>query len=464
MSSSVASPSAKVRLDTSKPLWQTFLVFLMPMMATNVLQLASNTTNSIVIGTMLGVHALSAMSGFFPILFLLISFVIGLGSGASVLIGQAYGANELVRVKAVAGTTLTVSIGMGIIIALFGGPFVENMLLLLGTPKDVLADETAYAQIFLYSVPVLFVFIIYTTITRGVGDSLTPFLALLVQNVIGLVMMIALIQGWEGLPKMGVISAAYATIFSFLFTVVWMAGYLLWKRHPLAPDLVLLRQLKVDWKLFALLIKVGVPTGIQVTLIALSEMAVMSFVNGYGSGATAAYGAVLQVWSYVQLPAVSIGIAASVFGAQAIGRGDNAQMAKITRTGINLQFVITGVLVFVVYAFSRSILRLSITDETVVDVANKLVTITLWSFLVYGLVSVLTGVMRSSGSVFWPTTLSVFAIWGVQVPVAWLLSQKMGFGLDGVWLAYPVAYVVMFGLQAGYYRLIWRKKTHARLI
>ncbi len=463
MSSAIASTSAaSVSVNPKRPLWRTFLVFLMPMMATNVLQLASNTINTIVIGKMLGVHALAAMSGFFPILFLLISFVIGLGSGASVLIGQAYGANELIRVKAVAGTTLTVSIAMGVAIALFGGPFVQDMLMALHAPADVLVDETEYARVILFSVPVLFVFIIYTTITRGVGDALTPFLALLVQNVVGLVMMVALIKGWAGLPKMGVVSAAYATIFSFLFTVVWMAFYLLWKRHPLAPDRVLLKQLKVDWKLSWLLIRVGVPTGIQVMLIALSEMAVMFLVNGYGSGATAAYGAVLQVWSYVQLPAVSIGIAASVFGAQAIGRGDNAQMAKITRTGINLQFVITGLLVMIVYAFSRGILGLSITDPTVVDVADSLVMITLWSFLVYGLVSVLTGVMRSSGSVFWPTTLSILSIWGVQVPVSWFLSHRIG--LDGVWIGYPVAYVVMFGLQAGYYRVFWRKKTHARLI
>ena len=462
MSAPVASPRAPARLDMSKPLWRTFLIFLMPMMATNVLQLASNTINTIVIGKTLGVHALAAMSGFFPILFLLISFVIGLGSGASVLIGQAYGANELVRVKAVAGKTLTVSITMGLIIALFGGPFVQQMLMALHAPADVLADETEYARVILFSVPVLFVFIIYTTITRGVGDSLTPFLALLVQNVVGLAMMVSLIKGWVGLPKMGVVSAAYATIFSFLFTVIWLAFYLLWKRHPLAPDRVLLKQLKINWKLSWLLIRVGVPTGVQVMLIALSEMAVMFLVNGYGSGATAAYGAVLQVWSYVQLPAVSIGIAASVFGAQAIGRGDTAQMAKITRTGINLQFIITGLLVLVVYIFSRSILSLSITDPNVVDVADSLVMITLWSFLVYGLVSVLTGVMRSSGAVFWPTALSIFAIWGVQVPVSWYLSHRIG--LDGVWVGYPVAYVVMFGLQAGYYLLVWRKKTHARLI
>ena len=462
MSTAVASPRASVRLDTSKPLWRTFLVFLMPMMATNVLQLTSNTVNQIVIGNMLGVHALSAMSGFFPIVFLLISFVMGLGSGASVLIGQAYGANELVRVKGVAGTTLTVSIAIGVLAAAFGGPFVETLLKLMHTPPDVLADETAYGQVFLYSVPVLFVFIIFTTITRGVGDSTTPFLALLVQNVVGLLMMIALIKGWGGLPKLGVLSAAYATIFSFLFTVIWMALYLLWKRHPLAPDRVLLRQMKIDWHLAWLLVKVGVPTGVQVMLMAISEMAVMFLVNGYGSGATAAYGAVLQVWSYVQLPAVSIGIAASVFGAQAIGRGDQHQLSKIIRTGINLQFVITGLLVLVVYAFSRTVLGLSITDEGVVDMANSLVMITLWSFLIWGLVSVLGGVMRSSGDVFWPTVISILAIWAIQVPVAYFLSARIG--LTGVWIAYPIAYVALFVIQGAYYQLIWRKKSHTRMI
>ncbi|MDB5393943.1 MAG: family efflux transporter [Rhodospirillales bacterium] len=463
MSSVIASTnSASARVDTSKPMWKPFLVFLMPMMATNVLQLLSGTINSIVLGGMLGVHALSVVSGFFPILFLLISFVIGLGSGASVLIGQAYGANELVRVKAAAGTTLTVSIVIGLIIAIFGGPFVQDMLQLLGTPPDVMADETEYARVFLYSVPLLFVFIIYTTITRGVGDSRTPFLALLVQNVVGTLLMVGLIRGWGGLPKLGVISGAYATIISFFITVVWLAGYLLWKRHPLAPDRVLLRQLKIDWKLFFLLIKIGVPTGIQVTLIALSEMAVMKFVNAYGSGAIAAYGAVLQVWSYVQLPAVSIGIAASVFGAQAIGRGDSAGLGRITRTGIELQFVITGLLVILVYLFSRTILGWSIKDSAVADVAESLVQITLWSFLIYGLVAVLTGVMRSSGSVFWPTLLSIIAIWAIQVPVSWALSRKMG--LDGIWIAYPIAYIAMFAMQGAYYRLVWQKKTHARLI
>ena len=232
--------SAESGVPAVRPLWKTFLIFLLPMMGSNVLQSLSGTINNIYLGRMIGVHALSAVSSFFPILFLLISFVIGLGSGASVLIGQAYGANELVRVKAVAGTTLTVTVVLGVIIAAFGGSLTREMLAVLGTPADIIVDATEYARIFLLSVPLLFVFILYTTITRGVGDTRTPFLALIVANAIGLLLTPALIQGWLGLPRLGVASGAAATIVSFFLTLVWLSFYLLRRRHPLAPDRLLL--------------------------------------------------------------------------------------------------------------------------------------------------------------------------------------------------------------------------------
>jgi len=447
---------------SAKPLWQTFVLFLMPMMASNVLQSLSGTVNNIYLGRMIGVHALGAVSSFFPVLFLLISFVIGLGSGASVLIGQAFGADELVRVKQVAGTTLTVSIAMSLVIAIFGGSFTTGMLGVLGTPADIMADATEYARIFLFSVPLLFIFILYTTILRGVGDARTPFLALLMSTAISLTLTPTLIRGWFGLPRLGVASGAYATVASFVVTVAWMAIYLLMRRSPLAPDRALIRNLRVDWRILKLLLRIGLPTGIQVILISLSEVAVLSFVNAFGSNATAAYGAVNQVASYVQLPAISISVAASVFGAQAIGRGDSKQLGTITRTGILLQFAITGVLILAAYLFSRSVLGLFIKSDEVADIAETLLQITLWSYLVYGMAAVLSGVMRSSGTVLWPTAISVFAIWGVQVPAAYILSHRIG--IDGVWAAYPIAFIAMLLMHGTFYRLVWRKKTHVRLI
>ncbi len=453
---------AQSTASAPRPLWKMFVFFLLPMMGSNIMQSLSGTINGIYLGQMLGVHAVSTVAVFFPILFLLISFCIGLGSGGSVLIAQAYGANEPLRVKAVAGTTLTVSIFLGFVIAIFGGAFTKTMLTLIGTPPDILADTTEYSRIFLLSAPLLFIFVLFTTITRGVGDTRTPFFALLLSTATSLALTPALIQGWFGLPRMGVISGAYASIVSFFVTVVWIVCYMLWKKHPLAPDRVFLRHLKVDWHILKLVLAIGMPTGLQIIFVSISEIAVLSFVNAFGSNATAAYGAVNQIVSYVQLPAMSIGITASVFGAQAIGRNNPSMLGQIARTGIVLQFVITGSLILLAYIFSRTMLSLFITAPDVQDIAQGLLHITLWSYMVFGMAGVLSGVMRSSGTVWIPLSLSLLAVLGIQVPMSYWLSHRIG--LQGVWIAYPIAFVAMLIFQSAYFWFVWRKKTHTRLI
>ena len=348
------------------------------------------------------------------------------------------------------------------LLAVIGGSFTESILRAVATPPDILPDATAYARIILWSLPVMFLFMLSTSITRGVGDTRTPFLGLVLSTAIGLIVTPALIRGWFGLPQLGVRSAAVAGVIGFTTTLIWLGFYLNAKRHPLAPDRLLLSHMRIDWRLLRLLLKIGIPTGIQFILISLSEIAVLSFVNSFGSQATAAYGAVNQVASYVQLPAMSIGIAASVFGAQAIGRGHAERLGAITRTAIALHLAITGMLVIGAYTFSRSVITLFIESPPVVDIAQTLLHITLWSYLLFGLSAILGGVMRSSGSVLWPTAISIFSIWAIEVPVAYGLMKWIG--LDGIWIAYPVAFATSLALQTGYYRLIWRKKQHRRLI
>jgi hypothetical protein len=138
-------------------------------------------------------------------------------------------------------------------------------------------------------------------------------------------------------------------------------------------------------------------------VISVAEIALLSIVNGYGSNATAAYGAVNQVVNYVQFPALSIAITASILGAQAIGAGQPDRLRAITRTGLKMNLVITGVLVVLGYLFSRHLIALFITSEPVIELAQKLLHIMLWSSLVFGFASVLGGVMRASGTVLVPT-------------------------------------------------------------
>ena len=437
-------------------------VFLVPLMLSNILQSASATLSSIYLGRLIGVRALAAASSFFPIIFFMIAFFIGIASASSVLIGQAYGARMEERLKAVAGTTLTLAIGSGIVVAVGSIWFLGPLLHLIGTPADVFDDALAYAHVLFYSLPLLFVYLAYTTFVRGTGDSRTPFLALIFSSVLILVFTPALIRGWVGLPQLGIVGAAVANVIANLLALGFLLVALAREKNPLALDMSIVTHMRIDPQLLLTLIRIGIPTGIQMVMVSLAEVAVISLVNRFGSGATAAYGAVNQIVSYVQFPAISIGIAASIFGAQSIGAQRFDRLRKIARAGITLNWIICGLLIAVVYVFNDAILSLFITNPDVVATAHDLLAITLWSYVLFGTSAVLSGLMRSSGTVLWPTALSILAIWAVEVPVAYALAPH--YGLRGVWFAYPVAFCASLLFQTTYYYAFWRRKRLTTLL
>ncbi|MBD5635755.1 MAG: MATE family efflux transporter, partial [Candidatus Eremiobacteraeota bacterium] len=217
-------------------------------------------------------------------------------------------------------------------------------------------------------------------------------------------------------------------------------------------------------KLALTIARIGIPTSLNLVMVSLSEIAVLSFVNRFGSNALAAYGAVNQIVSYVQFPAISIGIAASIFGAQSIGAARLDRIPKIVRSAVILNYAIEGCLVAIVYVFSRAVISLFIKSEATVEVAHSLLSITLWSYAIFGNARIISAIMVSSGTVVWPTLLSIISIWGVEVPVAYYLSQRTPLGLDGVWYGYPAAFIASLCFELAYYYLVWKRKPIARLV
>ena len=431
-------------------------------MLSNILQALSGTLNNIYIGQMIGVEALAAVSVLFPLMFFCVAFVMGIGAGAPVLIGQAYGAGEIDKVKAVAGTTLAVVFWLGLFVAGLGGTFAEALLRVLATPPNILADATAYARIMLFSMPSLFLFLVMTSLTRGTGDTKTPMIALSISTAIGLLLTPALIRGWFGLPQFGIISGAIASVTATLTALIWLIAHMRRHAHPLAPDTALLRHLRIDWTLLRLVLRLGLPTGVQMIIMSLAEIALLTFVNHFGSDATAAYGAVNQVMNYVQFPAMSISITASILAAQAIGSGHTNKLAAIVRTGIWMNLIVTGTLIALAYLFSRSLIGFFVTSASVIELAQTLLHIILWSVVIFGIATVLSGVMRASGTVIAPTAISIMVIALIEVPAAYLLSRHIG--INGIWWAYPITLITMLALQASFFWFIWRHKTISRLI
>lgn len=441
---------------------KTFLVFLAPMMLSNILQSLFGTINSAYLGQMIGVDALAATSVFFPVMFFFIAFVMGLSSGAGILIGQAWGAGEPAKVKAVAGTTLSVALLLATIIAILGGLFSRQFLIALATPPDILDDSSSYARILMASMPLTFTFILWTAMMRGVGDSVTPLLALSVSTIIGLVATPAFIRGWLGLPRLGVASAAWAGAISASITLLGLHAYLRWRAHPLAIDAAFLRAMRPDGKLLRTVLRLGIPSALGMVTMSLAELVLLGLVNKFGSDATAAYGAVNQVMGLVQFPAISIAIAVSIFTAQAIGRGEAGRVDAIVRRGLEMNVLLTGGLVLLAYLLSHMILGFFIIDAAVLAFAQGLLHMVLWSAVLFGMATVFSAAMRASGTVWMPLLILMFAVVAIELPSAIILGRLVG--IEGIWMAYPIAFCSMCILQMAYYMLVWRRRAIRRLI
>src|SRR3954469_25247991 len=447
-------------------LWKTFCVFLAPLMLSNALQSLFGTVSNAMLGQMIGVDALAAVSVFFPVMFFLFAFVMGLSTGATVLIGQAWGAGERDMVKAVAGATLAIALVLALSVALFGGLFSRSLMIALATPADILNQASAYARVMLLTMPLGFVFLVMNAMLRGIGNTLTPLMALALSTAIGLNLPALLIRRSFGLPATGVTGPVWASAIATALTLSVLGLYLRHKKSPLAPDAEFLRRLRLDGALLGRILGIGIPSAVGMVVMAIAELVLLGLVNGFGSEATAAYGAVNQIMGYAQFTAISISISisssVSILGAQAIGGGHAGRLDAIVRTGLLLNLVLTGGLVGLIYLFPRAVLGVFITDTAVLELARGLLMIALWSSVPFGMATVFSGAMRAGGVALAPMLLSISAIVAIEIPSAVILSRTIG--LDGVWAAYPIVFCAMFVLQLGYYVLVWRRRPIQRLV
>ncbi|AOX47805.1 MATE family efflux transporter [Pandoraea faecigallinarum] len=430
------------------------------MMLTNALQSIAGTVDGIYLGHLIGTDAIAAVSAFFPVFFFLLAIVIGLSAGATVMIGQAWGARDLPRVRNIAGTALVMTFGAGVIVSVLGGWFATPLMRAFGTPDRVFEAATLYARGMLVGMPIVFLLWLTTSMSRGTGDAVSPLLTLLVATLLSLGLTPAFIFGWGPFPPLGVASAVASTLLAFTVALLWMALY--WRRtgHPLAPGRDLWLALRWNRELARGILHIGVPTAIQMLTMAIAEMALLSMVNRHGANATAAYGAVTQVMSWLQLPVMTLGITASILCAHAIGAGRGERVGAIVRTGMLCHLGLTGSLVVAIYLTAPTILRGFLTDPGVLALATPLLYIVAWSVMVMGATAIMTGAMRASRRVWVPTLLGVIGLLGIEVPAAWLFERIAG--LTGIWWAYPLAFIAMLAMQGMAYRAFRRASRLAQ--
>ncbi|MBW7453965.1 MATE family efflux transporter, partial [Paenibacillus sepulcri] len=273
---------------TEGPIAKTLFVFSLPILLGNVLQALNGSINSIWVGKFLGETALAATSNANLIMFFLISAIFGISMAAVILVGQNLGAQRVQDAKKVVGTSTVFFVILSIIIGAIGVIFSPAILDLLNTPADAKTLAVSYTRIIFAGVPFMFGFNLIMAVLRGSGDSKTPFYFLLLSAVLDVALNPLLIQGFGPFPKLGIAGSALATLIAQSISFVLLVLYLYGKKYFLRLTRNDLHLLRMDWLVIKTLIQKGLPMGLNMVVVSLSNLILIHYVNAYGSEATAA--------------------------------------------------------------------------------------------------------------------------------------------------------------------------------
>ncbi|MEP6485420.1 MAG: MATE family efflux transporter [Rudaea sp.] len=441
---------------TEGAIGKTLLMFSLPILAGNVLQSLNGSINAIWVGHGLGEAALAATSNANTILFFLLGAVFGIGMASTILIGQAMGANNVDQVKRVIGTSLIFFIAFSVIISVFGLFVTPYLMTLMQTPPESQPLAVAYLRVIFIGMPFLYLLSFCGMALRGAGDARTPFLFLMLNVVLDIGLNPIFIFGFGPIPRMGIAGSALASVCAQVITLAALIFYLYKKKHFLTFHRGEGHYLRVNGTILRALFAKGVPMGLQMVVMSLSMIAMISLVNQFGAHTTAAYGACFQLWNYIQMPSIAVGMAASSMAAQNVGAGRWDRISKITLTGVGFNFLLTGSLVLIVYLFNRGALNLFLPSEGgAIEIAQHINAIVVWSFIFFGVSFVIAGVVRSTGAVIPPLIILVIALWLVRLPFAYGLVGRLG--ADAIWWSFPIGSIVSLTLSTLYYRFgNWR--------
>lgn len=428
--------------------------FATPMLIGNVFQQIYNVTDSIIVGKFLGKEALAAVGASFPLIFLLISFIIGIASGSTVIIAQFFGAKNIEKVRKTIDTLYIFLFFASILIAVLGIIFSAPIFRLIKLPEELIPQATLYMNWYLTGSIFFFGFNGTSAILRGLGDSKTPLYFLIISTIANIFLDLLFIVVF----KWGIEGAAIATVIAqagaFITTVVYLN-----RTHPIIN--LSWRKLIWDNEIFRSSVKIGLPTGFQQTFVSLGMIALLRIVNDYGTNVIAAYSVAGRIDGMAGLPAMNFGTALSTYVGQNIGAKKMHRVKQGLLSTLSMSSwtaVITSILIIV---FRHELMALFVSDPDVIKIGGEYLLIVSGFYIMFSSMFVIGGVMRGAGDTLIPMFITLFSLWVVRIPLAAVLSKQ--WGVIGIWWAIPIAWFMGMSLSYLYYRAgVWKKKSIIR--
>ena len=435
---------------TEGKVWKVIVRFALPLLIGNLLQQFYNITDSIIVGQFLGKEALAAVSASFFIYYFIISFVIGVGSGTTVVISQLFGAKQYQKVQLAFSSFFIFMLVGGVILSIAGIIFAEPVFRLTNTPEEVIPQAVAYFRIYIGGTFLFVTFNSIISILRGVGESVRPMLFILITTILNIAFDLLFILVF----KWGIEGAARATVISQGIGMCIALAYVN-NTHPLLS--IKKQDMLFDWKLFKESLKIGLPTSVQQCAIALGLIALLGIVNSFGTNTLTAYGAAGKIDTIITQAVLTLSGALAAFCGQNIGAGKLDRVKKGGRFTMYTNIVL-GLLTFAaVYLFGDEMMKVFTKDADVVAIGKEYLLIIGGFFIVHGALNVYNGALRGAGDTLFPMLTSLVCLWLIRIPLAYYLSSWLG--RSGIWWAIGISIAIGLVATFVYYKTgIWKRR------
>ncbi|WP_226667955.1 MATE family efflux transporter [Metabacillus litoralis] len=427
-----------------KQIW----IFSLPIMLTNLLQISFQFIDSLWVGNLLGANALGAIAVSGTVIFTILSFIIGVNNAALTILSQQKGKGNDEGLKSYINAFVVLLFFLSCLLGVLGFFSSEKILVLLSTPPSMIADASAYLQINFIGIIFLFGYNFVSTVLRSLGDSKSP-----VRYVVIAVILNAILDPlFLYVFKLGIEGAAYATILSqgiaFLYGIFdTIKRQLVPFTFPKVPKMNEAQTI----------MKLGIPSGLQMMVISAGVMAIMSVVNSFGDNVVAGFGAAQRLDSLIMLPAMALGTAVNSMAGQNIGANKWERVHKIAKFGVMFTFGIILVISSIVFFFAESAIRLFIDDKESLLFGQSYLQLVAFFYPFLGINFILNGIVRAAGAMFQVLLLNILSFWLLRYPLSYLCSQWLG--EDGIAIGMGISFIVSSVIAFSYYKFgNWDKK------
>lgn len=426
------------------PIIKSIFLFSVPLLIGNLFQQLYNTVDSYVVGNYVGTQALAAVGASSPIINMLIGFFMGLATGAGVVIAQFFGAGDENRLQKTIHSAAALTLVMSVVITFLGVYMTTPMLNLIGTPSDVLPEASSYLSIYFAGITFVLIYNMGSGILRALGDSKRPLYFLIIGCIINIILDVVFVR----FMNFGVAGAGYATLVAQAISSV-MVVYVLMKEKG-AKQLII-KKIGFDIAILKKIIMIGLPTGVQASIVSLSNVVVQSYINAFGSSVIAGYSASIRIDGFVNLPLQSFGMAITTFVGQNMGAKQYERIKQGAKVTLIMTISVIASMSVLLYYFGESFIAIFNSEPAVIEAGRTLQLIFIPFYVMIAISQILSGVIRGAGKSTAPMLISVVNYVFLRQLYLFFVTQFTS-TVDYVFYGWPLTWITCTIMFVIYYR------------